>query len=374
HGVAVFVNFHPQRQPHGRQDLLDLVQRLAAEVLGLQHLVLSLLDEFADGLDIGVIQAVVAAHGELKLLDGAIEVLVADFRLALLFSGRRLQLLLEVDEDIHVVLQQLCGESDGVSRGDRAVGPDFQGQLVVIGDLAQARGFDGVVALAHRRVHGVNGNEADAQVLVKVLVGGDIAAAALKAHLHVELAAFADGGDVHVLIEHFDVGIGLNHAAGDYTWLLGTQINGLGALAAELERHLLQVEDEIGRVFNHSGDGLKLVQHAFDFDRGDGRALDRGEQHAPQRIADGGAEAAFEGLRPEAAVLVAERLGVYREALGFLKNFPKNHDSLLRPCCSRPAGKGVSSYASTGPAPAQNDGGSGSNQWALKSASSFGFR
>src|SRR5581483_634286 len=145
-------------------------------------------------------------------------------------------------------------------------------------------------------------------------------------------------------------------------------------LAAELERHLLQVEDDIGRVFNHSGDGLKLVQHAFDFDRGDGRALDRGEQHAPQRIADGGAEAAFEGLRPEAAVLVAERLGVYREALGFLKTFPKNHDCLLRPCCSRPAGKGVSSYASTGPAPAQNDGGSGSNQWALKSASSFGFR
>src|SRR5581483_10474283 len=122
-------------------------------------------------------------------------------------------------------------------------------------------------------------------------------------------------------------------------------------LAAELERHLLQVEDDIGRVFNHSGDGLKLVQHAFDFDRGDGRALDRGEQHAPQRIADGGAEAAFEGLRPDAAVLVAERLGVYREALGFLKTFPKNHDCLLRPCCSRPAGKGVSSYASTGPAP-----------------------
>src|SRR5581483_1804773 len=378
HGVAVFVNFHPQRQPHGRQDLLDLVQRLAAEVLGLQHLVLSLLDELADGLDIGVLQAVVAAHGELKLLDGAIEVLVADFRLALLFSGRRLQLLLEVDKDIHVVFQQLRGESDGVSRGDRAVGPDFQGQLVVIGDLAQARGFDGVIALAHRRVHGVNGNEADAEVLVKVLVGGDIAAAALKAHLHVELASFADGGDVRVRIEHFDVGIGVDHAAGDYTRLLGTQINGLGALAAKLERHLLQVEDDVGRVFDHSGDGLELVQHAFNFDRGDRCALDRGEQHAPQRIADGGAEAAFEGLRPEAAVLVAERLGVYREALGFLKTFPKNHGCLLRPCCSRPApvprriklrlyrprpGPGASHMP--------NDGGSGSNQWALNSLSRF---
>src|SRR5260221_10963637 len=36
-----------------------------------------------------------------------------------------------------------------------------------------------------------------------------------RSHLDVQLAAFADGGDVNVLVQHLDVGIGLHHAAGD---------------------------------------------------------------------------------------------------------------------------------------------------------------
>src|SRR6185437_5588427 len=75
--IPLVVNPHPQRQAHLRQDLLDLVERLAAEVLRLQHLVLALLDELADGLDIGVLQAVVRAHAQLQLLDRAVEILVA---------------------------------------------------------------------------------------------------------------------------------------------------------------------------------------------------------------------------------------------------------------------------------------------------------
>jgi len=37
----------------------------------------ALLDELADGLDIGVLQAVVGAHGKLELLDGAVEMFEA---------------------------------------------------------------------------------------------------------------------------------------------------------------------------------------------------------------------------------------------------------------------------------------------------------
>ena len=64
---------------------------------------------------------------------------------------------------------------------DRAVGPDLEGQLVVVGRLAEAGVLDRVVDLADRRVDRVERDVADAQILVEVPVGGDVAAAALAA-------------------------------------------------------------------------------------------------------------------------------------------------------------------------------------------------
>ena len=226
---------------------------------------------------------------------------------------RGLDLFLEVDEDVHVVLQQLRRQAERVGRRDGAVGPHFESQLVVVGDLSETRGFDGVVALAHRRVNGVDRDEADAQILVEVLVGGNIAAAALQTHFHVELAAFADGGDVDVLVENFDVAVGFDHAGGNDAGLISAQINRFRRVARKLERNLLQVQDDVGRVFDDAGDRLELVQHAFDLHGGYGRAFDRAQQHAPQRVADGGAEAALKGLGPEHAVFsVSDEVSVAR--------------------------------------------------------------
>ena len=84
---------------------------------------------------------------------------------------------LEVDEDRHVVLQQLRGLADRILRRDGAVGPDFDGQLVVVGHLAETGGLDGVVDLADRRVDRVDRDVAERQILVEVAVGADIAAA-----------------------------------------------------------------------------------------------------------------------------------------------------------------------------------------------------
>ena len=111
---------------------------------------------------------------------------------------------------------------------------------------------------------------------------------------------------------------------GDNTGLVRAQVKRLRAFAVQLERNLLQVEDDVGRVFNDAGDRLELVQHAFDADRGNGRALDGGEQRAAQGIADSGAEAALKGLRAELAVFFGERLGIDCKTLGLLKSSPKH--------------------------------------------------
>src|ERR1700730_5553343 len=51
-----------QAQTHRGKDLFDLVQRLPPEIFRLQHLGFGLLHQFADRLNVGVLQAVIAAH------------------------------------------------------------------------------------------------------------------------------------------------------------------------------------------------------------------------------------------------------------------------------------------------------------------------
>src|SRR5437763_13635983 len=71
--VALLVEGHAEVEAHRVQYLLDLVQRLLAEVLRRQHLALAPLDEVAYGADVRVLQAVVGAHRKLKLVPRAAE-------------------------------------------------------------------------------------------------------------------------------------------------------------------------------------------------------------------------------------------------------------------------------------------------------------
>jgi len=166
-----------------------------------------------------------------------------------------------------VIFDQLRGKPERIAGSDGTVGPDLDRQFVVIGDLPETRRFDGVVALADGGVHGIDGNEPDAEVVLEIAVGGNVAAAAFEAHFHVELAAFAYGCDVDLFVENLDIAIGFDGGAGDHSRLVGAQIDRLGAVAGKLERDLLQVEDDVGRVFDHAGNRLELVEHAFDLDR-----------------------------------------------------------------------------------------------------------
>src|SRR5919106_2824405 len=59
----------PQREPVGGERLLDLFDRLAAEVRDRGELRLRLRHEVADRLDADALQAVVRADAELELLD-----------------------------------------------------------------------------------------------------------------------------------------------------------------------------------------------------------------------------------------------------------------------------------------------------------------
>src|SRR6267154_4127754 len=320
--AAVLVKLHAQREAHLHQYIFDLVERLAAEVFGLQHFIFALLDELANGLDIGVLQAVVGAHGKLELLDGAVQVLKARIVGDILRGFDGIHGLFEVDEDAHVVFHKLGGEADGVLRRDRAVGPHFDHQLFVVGHLAEAGGLDGVVDLAHGRVNAVDRDVSDGQVFVVVAVGGHIPAAVLGAHLDLEFAPFADRRDVHALIEDGEIRVFLDLRRGDRTGLLDVDVNRLRQVGVELDGHLLQVEDDVRGILDHARDRRKFVQHAFDLHGGDGRAFNRTEQRATQRISHGRAPAALKRLRGKPPVLLGERFQLGRKTLRLLKTLP----------------------------------------------------
>src|SRR5690606_30389752 len=70
------LELHAERQAHGGKDFLDLLEGLATEVLGLQHVLLGALHQLANERDVRVLQAIGGANRELQLVHGAEQVVV----------------------------------------------------------------------------------------------------------------------------------------------------------------------------------------------------------------------------------------------------------------------------------------------------------
>src|SRR5437762_14242573 len=98
---------------------------------------------------------------------------------------------------------------------------------------------------------------------------------------------------MQVAIEHFDVVIGFDLAAHDLAGAVDIQPRDAHSFADHFERNLLQVEDDVGGVFDHAGNGAELVGDSIDTHAGDGGAFDGTKQHAAQSGANGGSESAF---------------------------------------------------------------------------------
>src|SRR4051812_30994584 len=106
------VELHAEGKAEGFELLLDFVQRLFAEVAILEHLLLGLHRELADGGDVRVVQAIRRADGELDFVDRHVEELA---QLVLLFADLGLLVLELVSffadaiEHIEVMLEDRGG-------------------------------------------------------------------------------------------------------------------------------------------------------------------------------------------------------------------------------------------------------------------------
>jgi hypothetical protein len=137
----------------------------------------------------------------------------------------------------------------------------------------------------------------------------------------VQVAALAHRCQVQIAVEHFNVGVGLNLAAHHFAGLIDGNAHRFEALAHDLERNLLQVEDDVGGVLDHARNGAELMLHAFDANCRDGRAFDGAEQDAAQAIADSSAAAALKRLGRKHAIPFRQGLGIGNQSFRFLKSF-----------------------------------------------------
>lgn len=80
------------------------------------------------------------------------------------------------------------------------------------------------------------------------------------------------------------------------------QSQALGFLRIQAQANLLDVQNDVGDVLQHPMDRGELVLHAGNLDGHKGRPLQRGEQHSPQSVADGGAVAPLQRFTDELAV------------------------------------------------------------------------
>src|SRR5215218_6272833 len=113
-----------QVEPVRGERLLDLLDRLLAEVRDRGELVLGLRDEVPDRLDADALEAVVGADAELELLDREVLHPVRESRLGLRLRGGLLAETLDavdVGEDGQLADQDLSRLTDRLARVDRAV-------------------------------------------------------------------------------------------------------------------------------------------------------------------------------------------------------------------------------------------------------------
>ena len=90
------------------------------------------------------------------------------------------------------------------------------------------------------------------------------------------------------------------------------------------EFYLLEVEHDIGDVFNNARQSGKLVLRAGDFYRGNGGAFERGKQNAPERISNGVTVTGLERLGGELGVSVCGCVLVFGENFRHFKTTVTN--------------------------------------------------
>src|SRR4029078_4370818 len=156
---------------------------------------------------------------------------------------------------------------------DRAVGPDLERELVVVGFLTNA-GFLNTVANAdYRTVDRVDRDDADLLNVLAVLGRWDVTAAVFDDHFHAERDVVGERGQDMTRVQHLNRLVGFDIASQDRTGRGLLDAQDTGGLAVVFHDERFDVEHDIGDVFGNAPDRREFVLCVVDFDLSDGAPL-----------------------------------------------------------------------------------------------------
>ena len=152
--------------------ILDFFQGFASEVTDANELVFRLVDDILYRVDAGPSEAIVGTDGEVQIVNGHLEhgrfrsflIGFATFFAPLDFGN------IGGLEEGQVVDQDFSSTRHGFIRSQAAVGPNFQGQAVIVGDVADTSVGDAKLDARDRRIDGVDRNESNGLILGFVLI------------------------------------------------------------------------------------------------------------------------------------------------------------------------------------------------------------
>ncbi len=253
-------------------------------------------DEFTHVVDSLALEAVVAAHRQVEALDRHRH-----------FTGEHslhrcganfdsLGLLVEVASQTEELHQGATSGRNSVAGAHGGLGLDVDHKAVEVSTLTGTSCLDAVGDLEDGRVDRVDRNLTGFGVLVAVLNRGHISTATLDGELQLEACLVVQGGNVQLGVVDFHTGRSLNVSSADSTGTSLAKVRGDGLVVLAGDNEVLDVQDDLGDVFLHTGNSGELVQHAVDTDAGYGRAGDGGQQGTAQGVTERVSEARLQGL------------------------------------------------------------------------------
>ena len=182
----------------------------------------------------------------------------------------------------------------------------IQRQLVKVSDLTHTGILHCQVYTLNRRIDGVYRNHTDGHVFCLAFVRADIAASLCNRQLHIQLAvrsAVQCGNDL-IRIHDLDILIYLDIGSSHNALTLEFNVSDfcLIGLAVVADCKALQIHDDLGNVFFHTGNRAEFMENSLDFHLADSRTRQRGEHDSSQGVAQSRSIASFQRFYNKSAV------------------------------------------------------------------------
>jgi hypothetical protein len=117
-------------------------------------------------------------------------------------------------------------------------------------------------------------------------------------------------------VDQLNVLVELNVSGGDFAFFVDGEQQGLRISRVRLEQNLLEIQDDIGDVLDHSINGGEFVHRPINLNGADSGAFQRGKQHAPERVANGIAVTGLKRLGNKLGVGISGGCVFSRQPLG----------------------------------------------------------